>query len=50
MINHAFFLAYEEPAVERRFGDEYRRYKAERAAMDPPPHRLARLLISWGPR
>jgi protein-S-isoprenylcysteine O-methyltransferase Ste14 len=27
-INHAFFLAYEEPAVERRFGEEYRRYKA----------------------
>ena len=27
VINHAFFLAYEEPAVERRFGDDYRRYK-----------------------
>ncbi len=27
VINHVFFLAYEEPAVERRFGDEYRRYK-----------------------
>jgi protein-S-isoprenylcysteine O-methyltransferase Ste14 len=27
VVNHAFFLAYEEPAVERRFGDEYRRYK-----------------------
>jgi protein-S-isoprenylcysteine O-methyltransferase Ste14 len=27
VINHAFFLAYEEPAVERRFGDEYRRYR-----------------------
>jgi protein-S-isoprenylcysteine O-methyltransferase Ste14 len=26
-INHIFFLAYEEPAVERRFGDEYRLYK-----------------------
>ncbi|MGH2838438.1 MAG: methyltransferase family protein [Thermoleophilaceae bacterium] len=26
-INHVFFLAYEEPAVERRFGDEYRLYK-----------------------
>ena len=26
-VNHVFFLAYEEPAVERRFGDEYRRYK-----------------------
>ena len=22
-INHVFFLAYEEPAVERRFGEEY---------------------------
>jgi protein-S-isoprenylcysteine O-methyltransferase Ste14 len=28
VINHVFFVAYEEPAVERRFGDEYRRYKA----------------------
>ncbi len=27
VINHVFFLAYEEPAVERRFGDAYRRYK-----------------------
>ena len=27
VINHVFFLAYEEPSVERRFGDEYRRYK-----------------------
>ena len=27
VVTHAFFLAYEEPAVERRFGDEYRRYK-----------------------
>ena len=27
VVNHAFFLAYEEPAVERRFGDEYGRYK-----------------------
>ena len=26
-INHVFFLVYEERAVERRFGDEYRRYK-----------------------
>jgi protein-S-isoprenylcysteine O-methyltransferase Ste14 len=26
-VNHVFFLAYEEPAVERRFGDAYRRYK-----------------------
>jgi len=27
VVNHVFFLAYEEPSVERRFGDEYRRYK-----------------------
>ena len=27
VVNHVFFLAYEEPAVERRFGDEYRRYR-----------------------
>jgi protein-S-isoprenylcysteine O-methyltransferase Ste14 len=26
-INHAFFLVYEEPAVERRFGNEYTQYK-----------------------
>ncbi len=26
-INHAFFLLYEEPAVERRFGEQYRRYR-----------------------
>jgi protein-S-isoprenylcysteine O-methyltransferase Ste14 len=26
-INHVFFLAYEEPSGERRFGDEYRHYK-----------------------
>ena len=27
VVNHVFFLVYEEPAVERRFGEEYRRYK-----------------------
>ena len=27
VVNHVFFLAYEEPAVERRFGNEYRQYK-----------------------
>ena len=27
-VNHVFFLAYEEPAVERRFGEEYRLYRA----------------------
>jgi protein-S-isoprenylcysteine O-methyltransferase Ste14 len=25
-LNHAFFLLYEEPAMERRFGEEYRDY------------------------
>jgi protein-S-isoprenylcysteine O-methyltransferase Ste14 len=28
-INHVFFLLYEEPAVERRFGAEYRAYARE---------------------
>ena len=27
VVNHVFFLAYEEPSMERRFGDDYRRYK-----------------------
>jgi protein-S-isoprenylcysteine O-methyltransferase Ste14 len=27
VINHVFFLAFEEPGTERRFGDDYRRYK-----------------------
>ena len=27
VINHVFFLAYEEPTGEGRFGDEYRRYR-----------------------
>jgi protein-S-isoprenylcysteine O-methyltransferase Ste14 len=27
VVNHVFFLAYEEPSMERRFGAEYRRYK-----------------------
>ena len=26
-INHIFFLVFEEPSTERRFGDEYRRYE-----------------------
>ena len=46
MINHVFFLAYEEPAVERRFGEEYRRYKAERPPLDP---RAVRLTLKDGP-
>lgn len=28
VVNHVFFLVYEEPALERRFGDEYRDYKS----------------------
>ena len=28
LFNHAYFLLSEEPGLERRFGDEYRRYKA----------------------
>jgi len=27
VVNHVFFVAFEEPYVERRFGDEYCRYK-----------------------
>jgi protein-S-isoprenylcysteine O-methyltransferase Ste14 len=26
-VNHAFFLLHEEPALERRFGEDYRRYR-----------------------
>ena len=26
-LNHSYFLLFEEPGLERRFGDEYRRYK-----------------------
>ncbi|HKN58301.1 MAG TPA: isoprenylcysteine carboxylmethyltransferase family protein [Gemmatimonadaceae bacterium] len=28
VFNYAFFLGFEEPDLERRFGDDYRRYKA----------------------
>ena len=28
VVNQLYFLAVEEPGLERRFGDEYRRYKA----------------------
>ena len=27
VVNHVFFLAYEEPSMRRRFGDDYRSYK-----------------------
>jgi protein-S-isoprenylcysteine O-methyltransferase Ste14 len=27
LVNHGFFLAVEEPGLERRFGDEYRAYR-----------------------
>jgi protein-S-isoprenylcysteine O-methyltransferase Ste14 len=29
VVNHVFFLLYEERAMERRFGDEYRAYMRE---------------------
>lgn len=29
VLNHGFFLFYEEPALERRFGDEYLAYKRD---------------------
>jgi protein-S-isoprenylcysteine O-methyltransferase Ste14 len=29
VVNHLFFLLYEEPAMERRFGEEYRAYARE---------------------
>ena len=28
IINNVFFIAYEEPNLEKRFGDEYRKYKS----------------------
>lgn len=28
VVNHAYFLAVEEPGLARRFGDEYARYRA----------------------
>jgi protein-S-isoprenylcysteine O-methyltransferase Ste14 len=29
LTNHAFFLLHEEPGLERRFGDDYRAYRAD---------------------
>lgn len=29
LINHAYFILAEEPGLERRFGEEYRRYRAQ---------------------
>jgi protein-S-isoprenylcysteine O-methyltransferase Ste14 len=29
LLNYIFFLAFEEPDLERRFGDDYRRYKTK---------------------
>ena len=40
-VNHVFFLVYEEPAVERRFGDEYRVYKRNGPALGASEDRLA---------
>ena len=28
-INNVYFLVYEEPSLEKRFGDEYRKYKEQ---------------------
>ncbi len=28
-FNHVFFLLFEEPDLEGRFGEDYRRYKAQ---------------------
>ena len=36
-LNHAFFLLYEEPALERRFGEEYLAYKREVPRWVPKP-------------
>ena len=27
VVNHAYFIVSEEPGLEKRFGDDYRRYK-----------------------
>jgi protein-S-isoprenylcysteine O-methyltransferase Ste14 len=29
IINNVFFLIYEEPNLEKRFGEQYRKYKKE---------------------
>jgi protein-S-isoprenylcysteine O-methyltransferase Ste14 len=29
LINHAYFVLSEEPGLEKRFGEDYRRYRAE---------------------
>ena len=43
-VNHAFFCLYEEPGLERRFGEDYRAYKRNvprwlprRMPWPPPP-------------
>ena len=43
VVNHIVFLVYEEPSVERRFGDEYRRYK------ENVPRWIPRVRASAGP-
>ena len=49
VVNHVFFIAYEEPAVERRFGAEYRRYK-ENVPRWVPRRAAWRPNLSNGPR
>ena len=41
VTNHVFFLAYEEPSVERRFGDAVPPLQGQRPALGPPENRLA---------
>lgn len=37
VANHVFFLLHEEPRLERRFGDDYRRYRSEVHRWIPRP-------------
>jgi len=48
-VNHVFFLAHEEPSVERRFGTEYRRYK-ENVPRWVPRRAAWRPNLNEGPR
>lgn len=42
VINHVYFIALEEPGLERRFGERYRRYAATVPRWLPRPHRSRR--------
>ena len=41
-INQLFFLVYEEPSLEKRFGEEYRSYKKKVPRWIPDPRCLLR--------